>query len=374
MAYPSTKTTFTDPNGTSLLTSPDHAGLHTSVNDTLEAIQDTVGTTAGTNVLKNFAAGDFPARINASNVLQQRVSGTVDNVIAGTPSMTAGTWSNPQLIGTPTITGGTITTAVINTPTVGTPTITGGTVASALVGTSQMTGGSATNVTVVNPTIVQDWDGWITASDTWVYASPSTFTISGVDRTAIFTKGTRLKFTQTTAKYAVVISSSFSTNTTVTIAVNTDYTIANASITSPFYSHMATPAGYPIYFNDTSSTVKGSTGTIGTYAETAKIYRYSIIGNMITVIFKTSVTNNGSWTGNLIIPIPVTAASTSELFFGNCINQAVSWGSTGAIINYGPAYVTGTNIQFKKQLDTNDVQITDMTAQYVVVANGVFTF
>jgi hypothetical protein len=153
--YPATKQTFTDPNGTSLLTSPDHAGLHTDVNDTLEAIQDTVGTTAGTNVLKSFAAGDFPARINSSNVLQQRVSGTVDNAILGTPALSAGTWSNAQLIGTPQITGGTITNAAL----IGTSQFTGGsisgqvvnngTVSGGVYGTAQHTGGTLTGMTMV---------------------------------------------------------------------------------------------------------------------------------------------------------------------------------------------------------------------------------
>ena len=94
-------------------------------------------------------------------------------------------------------------------------------------------------------------DGWIATADTWTYASASTFTISGVNRTSIYTAGTRLKFTQTTTKYAVVVSSTFSTNTTVTIAVNTDYTIANAAITSPYYSYQSKPQGYPSFFNYT---------------------------------------------------------------------------------------------------------------------------
>lgn len=95
-------------------------------------------------------------------------------------------------------------------------------------------------------------DGWVDSAYTWTYASANTFTISGVNATSIFTKGTRLKFTQTTVKYAVVIASSFSTNTTVTIAVNTDYTIANAAITAPAYSYAANPQGYPDWFNYTA--------------------------------------------------------------------------------------------------------------------------
>lgn len=90
--------------------------------------------------------------------------------------------------------------------------------------------------------------GWVNDTDTWVYVSASTFKIVGKDVTAKFSKGTRLKFTQTTVKYAVVIGSAFSTDTTVTIAVNTDYTIANAVITAPAYSYQASPQGYPTAF------------------------------------------------------------------------------------------------------------------------------
>lgn len=218
-------------------------------------------------------------------------------------------------------------------------------------------------------------DGWTDHSAyTWTYASASTFTIAGVDLTTTFTKGTRLKFTQTTVKYAVVVSSTFSTNTTVTIAVNTDYTIANAAITSPYYSYAASPAGYPTYFNNTGITAVGSGGSIGTYAETAKIYRYAIMGNQCTILFKTSVTNKGSWSGNMQVAIPVTAASGNELIFGICQNQGISWGATGAIVFYGPAYVSGTNVLYKKAIDTNDVTWADMTAQFVVAVNGSFTF
>jgi len=58
--YPGTIQTFTDPSGTSpLATGPDHAQLHTNINDTLEAVQTVMGTTAGTAVLKNLTAGQF---------------------------------------------------------------------------------------------------------------------------------------------------------------------------------------------------------------------------------------------------------------------------------------------------------------------------
>jgi hypothetical protein len=136
--YPGTIQTFTDPAGTSQLATVDHAALHTNMNDTVEAIQDTIGTTAGTSVLKNFAQGDFAVRINSSNVPQQPFnSGTL-----GTPSLTGGTVSG-QVVNSGTISGGVY----------GTATVTGGTINNAVVGTPIITGGTATSPTINNPTL-----------------------------------------------------------------------------------------------------------------------------------------------------------------------------------------------------------------------------
>lgn len=117
--YPGTIDLFDAPAGTSLLTSPDHALQHVNVNGAVTAIETVLGTTSGTSVLQSFSAGQFPARINGSNVLQQRVSGTVDNAILGTPSITGGTHNNGTF-GTPSITGGTATNTVLPGQTIST--------------------------------------------------------------------------------------------------------------------------------------------------------------------------------------------------------------------------------------------------------------
>lgn len=119
MPYPSSIDSFPNPAGTNTLDSPDHAGLHGSINTAVIAIQTVVGTTAGTNVLKNFAAGDFPSRINSSNVLQQAISGTITSGTIGTLNVGLGT-VNTLLINTSNFTGGTITSAVVGTFTGGT--------------------------------------------------------------------------------------------------------------------------------------------------------------------------------------------------------------------------------------------------------------
>lgn len=148
MAYPATKETFTDPSASDPRNSPSHAGLHTSINGVVEAIQDTIGTTAGTSIARNFAAGDFAARINGSNVLQQAISGTLNNSTQGTPRITGGTAS-----------------AFI----VGTSTVQGGTVANAVVGTSQIQGGTLANNAIGTPTFLA---GTLVVSGTTVTFQP----------------------------------------------------------------------------------------------------------------------------------------------------------------------------------------------------------
>lgn len=156
-------------------------------------------------------------------------------------------------------------------------------------------------------------DGWVTVSDTWTYASASTFTISGVDRTSIYTAGTKLKFTQTSAKYAVVVSSSFSTNTTVTIAVNTDYTIANAAITAPCYSYQQSPVGFPNFFTYAPTHVGFSSAPTGTF-------RYSLTKGLCWIM-------HGGDT-------PGTSNATSFTVTGPVVAAGVSYG-IGAVYDNG---------------------------------------
>ena len=138
-------------------------------------------------------------------------------------------------------------------------------------------------------------DGWIAADETWTYASASTFTVGG-DQTDKYKKGTRLKFTQTTVKYAVVIGSSYGDpNTTVTIAVNDDYTIANAAISANYYSYTDNPQGYPHAFSFTS-TLTGFSGT------PTQDIGYNISGGLVTINYLISGTSNSA-TFNFTIPV-----------------------------------------------------------------------
>jgi len=119
-------------------------------------------------------------------------------------------------------------------------------------------------------------DGWTEAANTWTYSSvdgaTGVITINA-DVTALIQAGDRIKLTQTTAKYFIVTKTpTFADSvTTLTFWGGTDFTLANAAITSPFYSHQKSPFGMNISplkwsteFNDAASRSQG-TPTIDTW-------------------------------------------------------------------------------------------------------------
>lgn len=203
---------------------------------------------------------------------------------------------------------------------------------------------------VFAPAPASSTDGWTAATDTWTYASATTFTIAGVDRTAIFAKGTRIKLNQSGNKYFVVASSAFSTDTTVTITGGTDYTLANAAITSPFYSYEQSPQGYPGWFAytvtwggfsaDPSSVtskfaVDGKTcfvqiqvGSVGTSNNTATTFSIPIAAGVTqTGIPMGSVHDNGTTLTTLGVMNVTATSATASAFKGP---DQGGWTNSGA--------------------------------------------
>lgn len=94
-------------------------------------------------------------------------------------------------------------------------------------------------------------DGWIPAEETWTYASADdptyTFTVAA-DVTTKYSVGMKIKLTQTTVKYFIItaVSTYSGGNTTITVYGGTDYDLANATITLPYYSMVRSPFGFPM--------------------------------------------------------------------------------------------------------------------------------
>jgi hypothetical protein len=92
---------------------------------------------------------------------------------------------------------------------------------------------------------------WTLDGNTWSYSSADapTFVISiNADMTAYLSPGMRVKLTQSTVKYFLItgVGSYSGGATLVTVYGGTDYTLANAAISLPYYSSMKAPVGFPL--------------------------------------------------------------------------------------------------------------------------------
>ena len=167
------------------------------------------------------------------------------------------------------------------------------------------------------------WNGWITSSDTWTYASATTFTIAGVDRTAMFPKGTKLKLTNSTVKYFYVVGSAFSTNTTITVTGGSDYTLADPAITSPYYSYASCPQGFPAEFTYAPS--YSASGSMTWTDVTTNLAKFSIEGTMVTVWLKATGTTGGTANNALKATLPVEALNSNDLIaYGAIVRDGAS--------------------------------------------------
>jgi hypothetical protein len=171
-------------------------------------------------------------------------------------------------------------------------------------------------------------DGWIPSNDVWTQASGNSFTISGVDRTSAYTPGTRIKCTNnSTTFYGVVVSSSFSTDTTVILAANDDYSLANSAITVPSYSYAENPQGYPDWFNYTP-TITGATGSpIGNA-------KFKLDGKSCTVNWQQIGGTSNSSSFTLTLPITPTTNIISggpDVYIG-MVQDSNSWQNSPGVL------------------------------------------
>lgn len=184
-------------------------------------------------------------------------------------------------------------------------------------------------------TLAGTWDGWIGANETWTYASATTFTISG-DLTGKYQKGDKIKLTQTTAKYFYIVTVAHAGGTTtVTVTGGADYTLANAAITSPYYSKAANPQGFPTFFTWTA----GFTGFSSN--PTSVISIFWITGNICSVWHEEGASGTSNAVTFTVTGLPVAVAT----IFGDATvrSQArVQDNGTAANGNVGLSSTTAT--------------------------------
>lgn len=149
-------------------------------------------------------------------------------------------------------------------------------------------------------------NGWILANETWTFASASTITVPA-GATSKYQKGDRIRWTQSTVKYGVIVDVA---DTLLTIAVNTDYVVTDAEITLNYYSHQQNPIGYPSYFNFTP-TINWTAGSAP--ATPTEYSRFCIEGKIRTDFYNVKYTDLGTTVTGATIGF-----SSSYLASGGC--------------------------------------------------------
>jgi len=188
---------------------------------------------------------------------------------------------------------------------------------------------SASGVTVDGLLIkdggLTNWDGWMFANETWTYASATTITVpSGA--ASKYQKGDKIKLTQSASvKYFYIIGVA---DTVLTVTGGSDYTVADAAISTNFYSHQENPLGFPGVFNWTPVFTGFSSSPTGGVAT------FRLQGKMCTVIF-------GKWSNETsnatVFQITLPIAAEKNL---DAIGQCTVYDAT--VAQAGPGHMATT--------------------------------
>jgi hypothetical protein len=178
-------------------------------------------------------------------------------------------------------------------------------------------------------------DGWTSVSDSWAYASASTITVpSGAAN--IYSVGDRIKWTQTTVRYGVIVTVA---DTLLTIAVNTNYVVATpTAISNIYYSHEVSPLGFPQWFACAATVDVGYMDNGAGGQPTISECRYSIIGRTCTVHLR--ATGTKASTNNVVFII----ADTVFPLINRTNNSGRS--AVGTLIVYAAADFYGVTLHY----------------------------
>lgn len=169
---------------------------------------------------------------------------------------------------------------------------------------------SSPGASPVTQKTLYDNGGWIGAVGTWTYASATTITVPSGAAT-YYAIGDRIKLTQTTAKFFYVVTVA---DTLLTITGGTDYTLANAAITLPYFSHAASPVGFPNRFAY-SPTIGFTAGAAPTTPTT--VAYFALNGRVCTVSTYTTYTGAGTTVTAATLTLPIAHASGAQSAYGS---------------------------------------------------------
>jgi len=225
--------------------------------------------------------------------------------------------------------------------------------------------GTHASVSVLLAELLSGWNSIPGA--TWSYSSADapTFVISiNADVTSILSVGMRIQLIQTTTKYFIVTAvGSYSAGATlVTVFGGTDYVLSNAAISSPVYSLVKAPKGFPLLpskwkvsLTDTSDRTDATPPAQNTWINVGSTSLSLPIGAWL-VSYKVFATAN------------ITFAAVASASFRVTLSTANnSQSDVGATAGHGTPLpiVTGGNLRAFLTLDNYVVNLAVKTTYYL---------
>jgi hypothetical protein len=174
-------------------------------------------------------------------------------------------------------------------------------------------------------------NGWREVKHAWTYASTTTITVpSGA--AAIYEVGNRIKLTNSTVKYFVIVGVA---DTLLTVTGGTDYAMADAAI-SAIYVSDGNPPDFPAYFNWNGATGANWQGFTGGLTENTYFW---IDGRKFSMRVGVSGTSNAT---SLTGTAPVAPASGDLYFIVQATNNT-STKSAGMVLLSGTTMTAYTS-------------------------------
>lgn len=211
--------------------------------------------------------------------------------------------------------------------------------------------------------------GWTAAGEDWTYASADdptyTFTIMG-DQTTKYQQGDRLKLTQTTEKYFIITAISYTApNTTVTVYGGTDYDLANAAITDPYYSKLRSPRGFPFDPAKWSVTISDT----GNYTQSSPSVYSTTLYNLGSISI---VAPLGAWNAKYRVPCYQSNTSNTIASAYTSLSTSASAVSDSRFTDFSRITTpTGANQIFKVFFAEAILTLAAKTTYYLIEGSGV---
>jgi len=368
--------------------------IHINTNSTTAVTIVPNATTGNVNILKNLQVSNADSA-TISVVVEQwdgvtaKVMATVPLVInqyltidsdgkitVSTTGGLAGTGTVTQVQGNGTVNGltlsGNVTTSgnlTLGGNLTGTaPDLTAGNVTSLTGSTGTPSAVNLTNgisLPLTSPTYNGSYDisGWFSlGACTYETADSPTFQFSiAADVTGFIGLGYRIKLTQTTVKYFVVtgVGAYSGGKTIITVHGGTDYTLANAVITLPYFSNHKAPFGFSLDNNKWDVVITYAT-TVSQATPTQNVYyNLGTTNSQITVpiglwdlsfdVIAQSVSNAAQTQNNIFMALSTSNSSASNANLRGYLRQDCASGSlvvAGKVSAKDPVILTSKTLYY----------------------------